>query len=180
MPLTQPVSRKRLHVRKAVYEGFARDDGLFDIEGRLTDVKDHAYTLMTGPRAAGEPIHEMWVRVTIDRQLGIHAIEASTDHMPYPGACDEIEGAYASLVGTNLAQGFRRALHDAMGGVKGCTHITELLGYLPTAAIQTFAGLIREIHGDAKPFQLDRCHALETTSDTVRRFYPAWYRGAAG
>jgi hypothetical protein len=180
MPLTSPVSRKRLHVRKAIYEGFARDDGLFDIEGHLTDVKDHAYTLMTGERDPGVPIHEMWVRVTIDRELNIHAIEAHTDHMPYPGACDSIADAYGKLVGANLAQGFRMALHAAMGGVKGCTHLTELLGYLPTAAIQTFAGLTREIHGDAKPFQLDRCHALETTSDTVRRYYPAWYRRAAG
>ncbi len=180
MPLTPPVSRIRLHVREATYHGYARDDGLFDIEGHLTDAKDHAYALLAGQRAPGEPIHDMWVRVTIDRELNIRAIEASTVRMPYPDACDRIEGAYAKLVGCNLGRGFRLALHEAMGGVKGCTHITELLGYLPTAAMQTFAGLTREIHGDAKPFQLDRCHALETTSDTVRRYYPAWYRGAAG
>jgi hypothetical protein len=43
-----------------------------------------------------------------------------------------------------------------------------------------FAGLRREIEpGGDKPFQLDRCHALETTTDTVRRYYPQWYRGAA-
>ena len=180
MPLSPAIPRKRLHVRNAVYHGYARDDGLFDIEGHLTDVKDDDYTLMTGARAAGEPIHEMWVRVTIDRELNIRALETSTDRMPYPGACDQVEDAYAKLVGANLAQGFRRALHAAMGGVKGCTHVTELLGYLPTAAMQTFAGLTREIHGEAKPFQLDRCHALETTTDTVRRYYPAWYRGTAG
>jgi hypothetical protein len=64
--------------------------------------------------------------------------------------------------------------------VRGCTHITELLGYLPTAAVQTFAGLRkREDEGDAKPFQLDRCHALDTRGDAVRRYYPKWYRGAA-
>ena len=57
--------------------------------------------------------------------------------------------------------------------------MTELLGYLPTAAVQTFAGLRREDEGDGKPFQLDRCHALETTTETVRRYYPKWYRGAA-
>ena len=108
------------------------------------------------------------------------AVEARMDRMPYPGACNRIEAAYGKLVGRNLARNFRLALHDAMGGVKGCTHLTELLGYLPTTAIQAFAGLTREIHGEAKPFQLDRCHALETTSETVRRYYPAWYRGPAG
>jgi hypothetical protein len=96
---------------------------------------------------------------------------------PIPGACDRIEPAYGKLVGANLVQGFRKRLHDDMGGVHGCTHVTELLGSLPTAAVQTFAGLRRENDGDAKPFQLDRCHALETTTDTVRRYYPKWYRG---
>ena len=72
------------------------------------------------------------------------------------------------------------ALHEVAGGVRGCTHLTELLAFLPTAAVQTFAGLRREVEPhDKKPFQLDRCHALETSSETVRRYYPKWYRGAA-
>jgi hypothetical protein len=45
--------------------------------------------------------------------------------------------------------------------------------------VQTFAGLRREDEGTHKPFQLDHCHALETTTDTVRRYYPKWHRGAA-
>ena len=69
-------------------------------------------------RPAGEPVHDMWVRVTIDREFVIHAIEAVTDDMPYPGACDGIGPAYAKLIGANLVNGFRKRLHDAMGGVK--------------------------------------------------------------
>ena len=81
--------------------------------------------------------------------------------------------------GVSLLHGFRQSLYAAMGGVQGCSHITELMAQAPTAAIQMFAGLSREIEGDAKPFQLDRCHALETSTDTVRRYYARWYRGAA-
>jgi hypothetical protein len=33
--------------------------------------------------------------------------------------------------------------------------------------------------GAAKPFQLDGCHALETTTQTVKMWYPKWYRGKA-
>ncbi len=179
MPLSQPVTRQRLHLRAVSYAGHARSDGLFDIEARMTDTKDHDYTLLTGIRRKDEPIHDMWIRVTIDRRFTIHAIEVKTDAMPYPGGCNRIEDAYRKLVGANLVDGFRKTLHDTMGGVRGCTHLTELLAYLPTAAIQTFAGLSREIDGDRKPFQLDRCHALETTSEAVRRYYPKWYRGAA-
>jgi hypothetical protein len=181
MPLTVPAqSRQRLHSRRVTYEGFQRSDGLFDIEGRLTDVKDHDTTLLSGVRAAGDAIHDMSVRVTIDRDFTIRDIEARSDRVPYPGGCDVIGPQYRALVGANLLNDFRKRLHDTMGHVRGCTHITEMLSSLPTAAVQTFAGLrAREDEGSAKPFQLDRCHALETTSDTVRRYYPRWYRGAA-
>jgi hypothetical protein len=179
MPLSPPAPRQRLHHRVATYEGYARSDGRYDIEARLVDTKDQDYSLLTGVRRAGDPVHDMWVRVTIDSRYHVHAIEASIDGMPYPGACDRVEAAYGRLVGTNLVNGFRKALRDALGGVQGCSHLTELLGYLPTAAVQTFAGLRREDDGQHKPFQLDRCHALETTTDTVRKHYAKWYRGVA-
>lgn len=178
MPLAPPVTRTRLHTRRVVYEGFRRDDGLFDIEGRLTDVKDHDYALLSGVRKAGVPVHDMWVRVTVGKDYVIRAMEACTDFMPYED-CNRIEAAYGKLVGASLLHGFRKTLADVMGGIRGCSHLTELLMHAPTAAIQMFAGLRREIEpGEGKPFQLDRCHALETTGETVRRYYPQWYRGA--
>lgn len=179
MPLSPSVPRKCLHRRAAHYEGFARDDGLFDVEGQLLDVKDHDFMLQTGLRRAGVPVHQMSVRVTIDHDFTIRAIEAKSDAVPYPGGCDSIEAAYGKLVGANLMQGFRKRLHDTMGGVAGCSHLTELIGCLPTAAVQMFAGMKRrEDDSGHKPFQLDRCHALETTSEVVRQYYPRWYRGA--
>jgi hypothetical protein len=179
MPISPPAPRKRLHTRVVTFEGFARDDGLFDIEARLVDTKDHDFTLLSGVRPRGEPVHEMTARVTIDRHCNIRDIEVRTDRMPYPDYCNRIESAYRKLVGANLVDGFRTALYEAMGGVKGCTHVTEVLAYLPTAAVQTFASLQPEDDGSRKPYQLDRCHALETGADAVRRYYPKWYRGAA-
>ena len=180
MPLSSAaVDRSRLHVRAVTYEGYRRGDDLFDIEGHLTDVKDHDYTLLTGVRRAGEPVHDMWIRLTIGSDYLIRAIEVRTDEMPYPGACDLITPAYAKLVGASLLHGFRRTLQEAMGGVQGCSHLTELLSHAPTAAIQMFALLRRDVLHVEPPFQLDRCHALETTTETVRRYYPRWYRGAA-
>jgi hypothetical protein len=182
MPLPETaVPRQRLHVRRIVYEGFQREDGLFDIEARLVDTKDHAYTLASGVRAAGEPVHEMSIRVTVDRAFVIHALTASSDKVPYPDGCELVAPAYSQLVGANLMRGFRKLLQEKMGGVRGCSHLSELLAFLPTAANQTFASLVRDADPGAqtKPFQLDRCHALETTTDTVLRLYPKWYRGAA-
>ena len=90
MPLSAPATRTRLHARAVTYEGFQRDDGLFDIEGHLTDVKDRDTTLLSGVRRAGDPIHDMRVRVTIDRDYTIRDVEARMDAVPYPGGCDAI------------------------------------------------------------------------------------------
>ncbi len=181
MPLaTRTVPRQRLHTRSIRYEGWLREDGLFDIEAHLVDTKDQDYPLASGVRPAGAPVHEMRARLTIDRHLGIRAIETSIDGMPYPGGCDSTGPDYGALVGANLMHDFRRRLFELVGGVRGCTHLTELIAFLPTAALQTLAGLVRDVEPDGpKPFQLGRCHALATGTETVRRYYPKWYRGAA-
>lgn len=179
MPLSLPQRpRERVHSRRIVVEGFRRDDGLLELDALLEDVKDVDYTLASGVRRAGDPVHCMRVRITIDADFTIIAAEACLDHVPYPGGCDTIGPAYDRLVGLNLVRGFRRQVGEMFADVRGCSHISELLLSLPTAAIQTFATFQRDTAAvDGKPFQLDRCHALDTTSDTVRRYYPRWYQG---
>lgn len=180
MPLpAADVSRQRTFTRTIAVEGWRREDGLWDVEARLTDVRDFDSNLASGLRRKGEALHDMWVRLTIDRQMTIHAAAVSSDAVPYPGSCESIAPAYQQLVGLSLFKGFRRKVTELYGKVKGCTHITELLGIMPTAAIQTFASSKRENEerpDGKKPFQLDQCHALETTSETVQRFYPRWFR----
>ncbi len=178
MPLPiQDVERELTHTRRVRFEGYRRADGLWDIEGHLTDVKNHDFTLQTGVRRAGLPVHDMWVRLTIDTQLNVVAAVAVSDAVPYPGACETIAPQYAKLVGLNLMHGFRKKVKELLGDVRGCTHLTEMLGSFPTAAIQTFAGERRAQADDGrKPFQVDQCHALESGSETVRTMYPKWYR----
>jgi hypothetical protein len=180
MPLPTPATRERLHLRRVSYEGFRREDGLFDIDAKLIDTKDHAYPLATGTRTPDEPVHVMNIRVTIDSRFEVRDIEAATDEMPYPGQCNRITPDYKKLIGTNLMRGFRKSIAEQLGGVKGCTHLSELLSFLPTAAVQTFAGLKRETDGWAgkKPFQLDACHALDTRGEAVKNYYPKWYVGS--
>lgn len=180
LPPAHP-NRSRLHLRTTVFEGWRRDDGLVDIEARMTDVKDHDAMLASGTRPSGEPIHDMRVRVTLDRKFTVVDIAASSDAVPYPGGCESIAPSYRQLIGLNLVKGFRREVTARLGTVKGCSHLTELVFGLPTAAIQTFVSLKKEIdlQTDKKPFQLDSCHALETSSETVRRYYPKWFRADA-
>jgi hypothetical protein len=179
LPVTE-VERELVHTRRIRYEGYKRADGLWDIEAHLTDIKNHDYHLKTGVRRAGQPVHSMWLRITIDRSLNIVDAVASSDAVPYPGGCEEIAAAYRKLVGLNLSLGFRKKAKQLLGGTLGCTHLTEMLAGFPTAAIQSFAGEMKEEQDDGtRPFQLDQCHALQTGGETVRLWYPKWYRGEA-
>jgi hypothetical protein len=179
MPLpVSEVERELTHTRRVRYEGYKRADGLWDIEAHLLDTKNHDFHLKTGVRRAGQAVHDMWLRVTIDRNFAILDAQASMDAVPYPGGCENIPPAYKKLIGLNLVRGFRKRVWESLGGIKGCTHLTEMLAGLPTAAIQTFAGEMPEDTEDGpKPFQLDQCHALETSGETVKKWYPKWYAG---
>ena len=185
MPLPPPIQSRRqpVHTRRVTFESFRRDDGLWDIEGRLDDVKPFDVELSSGTVPGGASMHDMRIRLTIDDTLAIVDAAAVTDAMPYPPVCGEVAPGYRDeLVGLNLGRGFRREVLNRLGGVAGCTHMTELLLMFPTAAIQTLAGFKRDNEDEGgKPFQLDRCHALDTRGETVREFYPKWHRsGKAG
>src|ERR1700674_989176 len=167
MPLTPSTApRERLHTRNVEVRGYRRADGLFDIEGHLRDVKSHDLTLTAGIRKAGEPVHEMWVRLTINKRLNIVDAEAQTDAGPYPGNCEVITPDYKQLVGLSLLPGFTTKVREMFRGARGCTHITELIGSVATAAYQTLAGEVTQPES-MKPFQLDKCHALMSDGPVV-------------
>jgi len=111
-----------------------------DLEAELTDVKEKDFALAVGIRKVGEPVHAMQLRLTIDEGLNVIDAAARSEWVPYPGHCDSFGDAYRQLVGLNLLRGFRHAVQQRLGGTQGCTHLTELAGVLPTAAIQAFAG----------------------------------------
>ena len=177
MPLSAPTSpRQTLHHRDISVRGYKRDDGLFDIEGHLHDTKAVDFNVASGRRQAGESLHSMWLRITIDRTLTIVAAEAATDAMPYVDYCDQITPDYKKLIGLTIRPGFSGRVKQLLGGTSGCTHITDLVGIVATTAFQTIAGQGFQSVGD-KPFQLDRCHALALASPAVARYYPHWYKG---
>ncbi|RJG04323.1 DUF2889 domain-containing protein [Noviherbaspirillum sedimenti] len=63
MPLPAPTpERELLHTRTVTFKGYRRNDNLWDIEGHLTDVRSHDIAFPGVSRAAGDPIHGMWLR----------------------------------------------------------------------------------------------------------------------
>jgi hypothetical protein len=181
MPLSPPAPRSLRHTRAITVEAYARDDGLWDLDASIRDVKVRDTQLASGLRAGGVPIHDLKLRITINRELVIVDAEAASDSVPYPGFCDTIGPAYKKLVGLSLMHHFRLHLKDRLSGVLGCTHLTELAQVLPTAAIQAYANDVfqtrdgvDEEHPSKRPFQLDRCHALRIDGPAVAKYYPRW------
>lgn len=172
--------RQLKHRRQIDVQVFARGNGLWEVDALLTDTKTRVAHMAEGPRPAGTPIHEMLLRLVVNQQLDILEAGSETRWMPYTGICDQHGDAYGQLVGLNLLQDFRKRLREKLGGVKACTHLTEMAQVLPTAVVQAFAGEVIDTRGDtdgaSRPFQIDRCHALRSDGAAVRQHYPRWYR----
>lgn len=183
LPKASP--RTLVHSREIRCRGFRRDDGLWDIEATLEDTK--AYSFANHDRsgiAAGEPIHLMHIRLTLDDALVVRGADALTAAGPF-SLCPAITARFRELIGLAIGPGWRRAVLARMQGVQGCTHLTELLlGPLTTTALQTVAAARarrqEEGAGGSKPALIDRCHALASDGAVVRRQWPAFYTGDDG
>jgi Protein of unknown function (DUF2889) len=179
LPSAAP-DRQLRHRRSIDVQIFARGNGLWEVDARILDLKTIDVELGGKKRPAGTPVHDMLLRLVIDEQLNILEAGSESTWMPYPGHCNDHGDAYARLVGLNLMKGFRHGVVERVGGVLGCTHLTELCRVLPTAVVQAFAGDVIDTQAAGPagepPFQLDRCHALRSDGVAVKLFYPRWYR----
>lgn len=179
------VRRKLEHTRSIECRGYRREDGLWDIEGHLTDVKTETVVGRAGgvDLPAGEPAHDMWIRLTIDLDMVVHAAVAVTSASPYP-ECGAITRKFASLVGLKIDRGWTSAIKSELGGVNGCTHQWELLGRIASTAYQATnraRSQARASQSDSsRPRVLDTCHIYASDSPIVLRRWPQHYRPPAG
>ncbi len=184
MSLSEPVERKHLHTRTITCKGFLRDDGLWDIEAHLTDVKTYSFENQDrgGEIRAGEPVHGMHLRMTIDLDFQIHAMEAFTEYSPYH-ACGRASAVMGRLVGLRIGPGWMRKVRGLVGGTTGCTHLLELLPVMATTAYQTLHFALEEREsrsGDRpRPGLIDTCLALASDGPVVKRQWPDFYTGKA-
>lgn len=176
MPLPPPdCERKPSHQRSITVRAYARSDGLWDVEGHLTDVWSEPIPRAGGMLPGGEPMHAMWLRFTVDRNAIIVAAQAATDAGPYDAACGAIAPDYSQLAGVRIGRGYRDTIRRLFGRTAGCTHINELAGAMGSAAMQALWGVMTA-NPDEKPFSIDGCHALRSTGPQVAKFFPRWYR----
>lgn len=181
MSLSQAASRRHIHTRKIVCEGFEREDGLYDVEARIVDTKTFSFDHNKRGRVeAGTPVHDMQVRLTVDKNKVVRDIEVATNMAPYAD-CFTVAPAYKALIGASIASGWRRAVNEAVGGVKACTHLRELLMPVATVAFQTMEGGQKGVNramanaDSPKPFFMNQCKAWSEKGALVKELFPRYY-----
>jgi Protein of unknown function (DUF2889) len=196
MPLSQPVDRNLLHLRDIDLRGYLRSDGLIDIEAHMTDTKTYSFgNRDRGAIHAGEPLHGMWMRLTVNREMTVVACEAAMDATPY-GICPGAAPNFARLAGLTIGKGFLKGAMERVGGTQGCTHLRELLQQVGTVAFQTLFSVKSHpgatggadgadgAGGKADPEQrqisaalLNTCHAYDEAGPLVAKYRTAAQAG---
>ena len=178
MPLSKPNERKQIHNRKINLQAFERNDGLWDIEGHLIDTKSYSFPndYREGYIAAGEHIHEMWLRLTVDRDKEVIDAEAVIDFGPFP-ICPNITSSYKNLIGEIIGPGWTQRMRKLFGGTNGCTHLLELLGPIATTAYQAMHASVSQSKQNAKikPAFINGCHAWADSGSIVKELFPQHY-----
>ncbi len=187
MGLPESVGREKKHHRKIDCEGYLRSDGLWDIDVHMVDTRTYDCTYdefhRDGVIRAGEPVHDMWLRFTIDLDFLIHDVQAASDQTPF-SICPRAAGAMREIIGLRIGYGWMKQVRERIGTDKSCTHLMDLLGQLAATAYQTLHAAIEERDAKCKdrekPPILDTCIALSSSGDVVRNLWPEFYTPKPG
>lgn len=182
MALSPVQPRTPVHLRQTVFNGYHREDGLWDIEARLLDEK--AYDMLRRDRGlipAGIPVHGMTIRVTVDDSLTIVEISSIMEHTPFD-ECQQGVDPMQQMVGISMGPGWRHAVDRLLGRNRGCTHLRELLFNMATVAYQTIPNYREHLrrqagepaldHGGKPPHHLGKCIGWDFDGPVVKRHFP--------
>ena len=81
-PIT--AQRRLLYTRETICEGYARDDGLVDIDARMRDISPEGTVLPFHAEAAGEAIHDMRMTMTLDASMVTSASKPAPSMARHP------------------------------------------------------------------------------------------------
>ena len=180
MALADARPRRPMHTRRLEMCAFARDDGLWDFEAHLVDSKPFGYIDPgRGEMMVSQPVHDLWVRLSVDDARVIREVDIATDAVPF-GTCHEVRGSLRPLIGQRIGAGWRKVI-AAVPRSSTCAHVHELLIPLASAVHQALS-LGREPEGRVAlqpdlaltkaPFFVDDCHSWRSDGAVVARFYP--------
>lgn len=179
MSLSEAAPRREIHTRTLELKAFEREDGLFDLEGQVLDTKPFDTAMRDQPRPAGTPIHDLWLRLTVNGSFEVVKAEAAMPQPAYPDCVGAVPN-FSALEGLTIGTGWNKRIRERVGGVRGCTHLIEMMAQLATVAVQSLWSQVFDAEEDgpnATTSQLDACYGYRSDGDVIRRYFPAQYTG---
>lgn len=177
------LDRELVHTRQITCRAFRLKNGFLEIEAMLNDEKGQEVKFRSRPSVlAGEFMHRMSLSVTIDNDYVIRDVRVVTLQAPWP-MCGGTDADYARLIGLRVGPGFSQKVRELLGGVKGCTHVTELVAQAANTYMQASwpDRIARQVAVDQDPRQwpdkstlafVDHCHAWRRDGETLVQEYP--------
>ena len=181
--LNKAVTRKELHFRKIEMRGWERSDGLYEVEGHVTDQKPDVFTAVSGGRVvpAGEHIHDMGVKLVINQEMQVLEVSTFTTSAPYQD-CMSAGTALQSIKGLRIASGWSSEVRRLLGGAQCCTHLMEILIPMGTAAFQSLTKIRQgepdKLRANGTPTKVDSCYAYAANRAIVMQRWPNFYTGS--
>lgn len=181
MPLPASPDRKPHHTRQLTLHGFERADGRWEVEAHLLDTKPYWFPNHEKNGVdAGQPIHRLSLRVTLDLDFLIHRVDVAMDDTPF-GICRQVEVNMKRLEGLTIGPGWLKRARERLPRTESCTHLMDLLNPIATTAYQSMHTALearrREMPDPPAPPIIDQCHSLASHTGVVRVKWPEHYTG---
>ena len=174
MPLSPSTSRRTLPYMRAIQIGaFMRNDGLWDVDAHIIDIKTSDFL------SACRPLDDSLLRLTIDTRPKVVDVKPSSEATPYSSYGNMVGPASKKLAKRlGLRQNFPGSLKQRLTDIQGCAHLIDLIQVHPTATIQVFAKkVINEVINTRddvarrnRSAQRDLCHAFDGAAGA--QYYP--------
>lgn len=172
------VTRTELHFRNIDIRGFRRNDGLFEVEGQVTDIRPIDVDITFGRKIpAGSPFHNMGIRLVYDIDLLVHDVTTFTDAAPYE-VCPLGGEALKAIIGLRMTAGWNKEVRNRIAKSHSCTHLVELLGPMATVAFQSLSGVKPaqdSLDKNGIPLKIGSCYAYSVDGDLVKQRWPEFY-----
>ncbi|MGD8913348.1 MAG: DUF2889 domain-containing protein [Candidatus Thiodiazotropha sp.] len=135
--MSETKAPKALHHRSINHQTWRHEDGALEIESRLIDTKEYDTQIgFNRPLSAGEPVHDMTIRILLGPDGVIRGISLRMDSTPFD-ICPEVIGRFEDLRGASMGKGWNNFLSMRFGGAGGCRHLIDLLRGMGTVVFQS-------------------------------------------
>lgn len=131
--------KEKLHTRSIEITTYDYDGQRLIVEGFLKDERFQDSHLVSGENFPAGVIHHMGIRLLINcSSLVIEDINVDLISVPRKVCLETLE-CLAPIKGLTVTRGFTSKVKKIAGGVRGCTHLLELLLAMAPAVVQGFA-----------------------------------------